>query len=534
MKTDTAPEKLNTTIVSLVFLMVLFIVAFLAVIIISYTEILDIAEKNSRNYVEQSHKMLITGEMAELARSRTRLTAQITDIEDVFVQDELNAELEHYANRYAALRAELFQLSLDDAERAILEAFQPGIVAKILPAQRKAVEMSMSSDAADRQRAKEILYRDVLPGQQELVDSFHTLVRLQQSQIAEQATSTLNLLGETEKKIFQIIIAATVLTLVLLTIVVTRIQRIQIQLKTMNENLELMVFERTYELEYARNKLQRSLGILDKNVITVATDLNGIITDASQAFCRASGYAVEDLSGNHISMLRHPDDTSGFFDDLQEKLETGEMPEGEAECSARDNTAYWVKIIFDRIINSQGETIGYTAIMQDITDKKRIERLSVTDSLTGLYNRMKIDEVLENEAMRSSRYGTSLSIVLFDVDYFKKINDTFGHQVGDITLIMVAEVVRDRTREVDIAGRWGGEEFMVVCPQTGIRGARELAEELRMAVSSRDFGEVDEVTCSFGVAEYSRGENIEDVLLRVDTALYRAKREGRNRVILAD
>lgn len=100
-------------------------------------------------------------------------------------------------------------------------------------------------------------------------------------------------------------------------------------------------------------------------------------------------------------------------------------------------------------------------------------------------------------------------------------------------LIQVAEIITTRTREVDISGRWGGEEFMVICPQTGIKGAQELAEELRMAIASYEFGEVGEVTCSLGVAEYSRNEAIEDMLLRVDTALYQSKKEGRNRVSLA-
>ena len=133
MNKETETQELNTTIVSLLFLMVLFIVSFLAVIVISYDQFLDIAEENSRLSVEQSRKMLLTSELSELARARTRLTAQLIDIEDVFVQDELNLELEHYANRFALLRQELLSLPLEDAERAILEAYQPEIVERILP-----------------------------------------------------------------------------------------------------------------------------------------------------------------------------------------------------------------------------------------------------------------------------------------------------------------------------------------------------------------------------------------------------------------
>ena len=326
---------------------------------------------------------------------------------------------------------------------------------------------------------------------------------------------------------------ATILTVILLTVVVIRIQRIQIHLRSMNENLELMVYERTYELEEAREQLERSLDTLDKNVVTINIDLNGVIRTASQAFCRISGDRAKTLMGNTLEMIRHPDALPESFQELNQQLEAGELPEAELKCKARDGTLFWVDVLFDRVLDSKGNIIGYTAIMHDITDKKRIETLSVTDALTGLYNRGKLDEALAVEANRASRYGTSLSVVLFDIDYFKKINDTFGHQVGDVTLIMVAEIITSRTREVDISGRWGGEEFMVICPQTGIKGARELAEELRVAVANHEFGEVGEVTCSFGVAEYNRNEAVEDMLLRVDTALYQSKKEGRDRVSLA-
>jgi diguanylate cyclase (GGDEF)-like protein len=233
-------------------------------------------------------------------------------------------------------------------------------------------------------------------------------------------------------------------------------------------------------------------------------------------------------------MIRHPDVTAGYFDELLQQLAEGELPDWEVECGTVDGNPYWTEMIFDRVMNNKGEVVGYTAIMHDISDKKYIEQLSITDSLTGLFNRMKIDDVLNNESTRSSRYGSSLSILLFDIDYFKKINDTFGHQVGDTTLIAVAEIIMARTREVDIAGRWGGEEFMIICPQTGMKGASELAEELRIAISAHKLDEVDEVTCSFGVAEYNRGEHVTDLLMRADMALYKAKKGGRNRVVIAD
>jgi len=228
MNDQAKSEQLNTTIVSLIFLMVFFIVSFLAIIIISYDKLLDIAEENSHLSVEQSQKRLLMSELSELARARTRLTARITDTDDVFVQDELNMQLEHYANRFAILRQELLALTLGEAERAILEAHQPNIVSRILPAQREAVELAMTEGEANKARAKEILYTIVLPGQQDMIDSFHTLMKIQQSQIDTHNDQVKNELGNTKVVIFRVLIGATLLTVVLLTVVVVRIQRIQI------------------------------------------------------------------------------------------------------------------------------------------------------------------------------------------------------------------------------------------------------------------------------------------------------------------
>ena len=534
MKRDNATEELNTTIVSLVFVMVILIVFFFAIVFTSYERLLRVAEENSRLAVDQSRKMLLISQLAELARSRTRLTAQITDIDDVFEQDELNLQLEQYAGRFAQFRQELMAFPLSAEEAIILEKRQPRIVARILPAQRQAVELAMNGNAEDKLRAKDILYASVLPGQQEMIDTFHELISLNHAQITDNNAVIHDRLKDTESGVFRMVAGASVVTAILLTIIVYRIQRIQIRLKMVNENLEVIVYQRTYELEDAKNKLQRNLSIIDRNVIMLSTDADGLIKSASRAFCEISGYDQEELAGHHISMMLHPDTPSDTIEKLWKELRLGNLPECELKNCSKNGEEYWVRVVFEQVLNKKSESAGYTVIMEDVTSKKQIEALSVTDSLTGLFNRLKIDETLHNETTRAARYGTSLCIVLFDIDYFKKINDTFGHQAGDQALKQVADIAESRARQVDIVGRWGGEEFIIICPQTGIKGASGLAEGLRSAFSGHDFDMVSGITCSFGVAEYNQGESIADLLKRADTALYQAKAEGRNRVVLAD
>ncbi len=159
-----------------------------------------------------------------------------------------------------------------------------------------------------------------------------------------------------------------------------------------------------------------------------------------------------------------------------------------------------------------------------------LERISQTDHLTGLYNRLKTDEVIKSEVARSGRYGGTFSVMLFDIDFFKKINDTRGHQVGDQILIQISHLIKNNLRNTDILGRWGGEEFMIVTPELDVKNAGHLAEKLRLLIENHIFPEQIRVTASFGVAEYQMGNSPDALLKRADKLLYDAKSAGRNQV----
>ncbi|MRJ02025.1 MAG: GGDEF domain-containing protein [Epsilonproteobacteria bacterium] len=152
------------------------------------------------------------------------------------------------------------------------------------------------------------------------------------------------------------------------------------------------------------------------------------------------------------------------------------------------------------------------------------------DKLTGALNKEAFNEIVGVKIMEAKHLDQPLSMILFDIDFFKKINDTYGHIVGDKVLKEVADVVRENIRKSEYFVRWGGEEFIILLPGTGLEGARMVAEKLRRVIEHHRFPDVERVTCSFGVTQLLRDDTISSFLERADEALYQSKREGRNRV----
>ncbi|MDD5161167.1 MAG: diguanylate cyclase [Sulfuricurvum sp.] len=161
----------------------------------------------------------------------------------------------------------------------------------------------------------------------------------------------------------------------------------------------------------------------------------------------------------------------------------------------------------------------------------KLLELSVTDKLTGLYNRLKSDEILQFEQKKVSRYESyHCAVMMIDVDHFKNVNDTMGHQMGDHILQVLAKVFKDSLRQTDMIGRWGGEEFIVILPQTSLEQAEIVAEALRHDVEKYPFGLAHPITISIGVGELIRKQSVHENIGRIDSALYEAKNSGRNEV----
>lgn len=160
--------------------------------------------------------------------------------------------------------------------------------------------------------------------------------------------------------------------------------------------------------------------------------------------------------------------------------------------------------------------------------------LALKDSLTGLGNHRRLMDELAKEAVRAGRYAKDLSIIILDIDDFKVLNDTHGHQVGDHVLCEIARIMEENVRQVDILARHGGEEFCCLAPETGLEGAREMAEKLRRRIALHDFDVAGRVTASFGVALFDPSETPGQFMARADKALYQAKHQGKNQVCVAD
>jgi diguanylate cyclase len=164
---------------------------------------------------------------------------------------------------------------------------------------------------------------------------------------------------------------------------------------------------------------------------------------------------------------------------------------------------------------------------------EQVEQAAATDRLTGAWNRRRFDEAVLPEIALANRRREPLALLMFDLDHFKRVNDSYGHGTGDTVLAATAQTVREHLRASDSLVRWGGEEFLVMAPATRLEGALGLAEKLRASVAALDFPGVGTVTMSLGVSEYALGERLEEWIDRTDQALYRAKAEGRNRVVAA-
>lgn len=200
-------------------------------------------------------------------------------------------------------------------------------------------------------------------------------------------------------------------------------------------------------------------------------------------------------------------------------------------------------------IFEKNKVVHVVTVVKDITKRKKMDeekekltkelkRLARTDGLTGILNRQYLDKRLESEAQRAKRYGHLLSVIMLDIDHFKEVNDNFGHQMGDKVLKMIAKSIKETIRANDFVGRYGGEEFFVVCVETAMDEATRVAERIRAAIEqlqAKDEKRLPvKVTASFGVAQYNESETLDSLLTRVDNVLYKAKNEGRNRVRVAE
>lgn len=320
---------------------------------------------------------------------------------------------------------------------------------------------------------------------------------------------------------------------------ITAIKEAEQVLRRGKQELESLVSERTVELR-EREELLNSIAQAAQDAV-IMIDSDGNVTLWNPAAERMFGYAAEEIIGHNLhSMLvpsRYLDAHHSAFSKFTQSG-TGPLIGEITELDAlkRDGSEFPIEISISGVkIKDSWHAV---AIVRDITIRKladeHLKQLASTDALTGAFNRRRFNEVLLSELARSKRYSTIFSLVIFDIDHFKKINDTFGHQVGDQVLFKLSLLISQNIRNTDIFARWGGEEFAILSAHCENECPTNFAEKLRKLIESCVFTDVGQVTCSFGVTEYRAGDDEESIVKRADNNLYRAKETGRNCVCYED
>lgn len=261
--------------------------------------------------------------------------------------------------------------------------------------------------------------------------------------------------------------------------------------------------------------------------------LDGYFISLSPTWSETLGWSEDELKSKPYIEFVHPDDRKATYDSMK-NLKRGEnIFSFDNRYICKNGKYRWLS--WKSYVN-QDEGLVY-AVARDIQDRKEmeqeLERLSTTDPLTQVFNRLRFTRELEMEISRVHRYHHPLSVIMFDIDHFKKINDIHGHMVGDDILVEIVSLVNSFKRPTDIFARWGGEEFIILNPETDSQAAFTQAERIRKKVSEHEFPVVGQVTISFGVTGFNENSDDERTFLsRVDDALYRAKNLGRNRTEL--
>lgn len=293
-----------------------------------------------------------------------------------------------------------------------------------------------------------------------------------------------------------------------------------------------------YDLENKVSHFMKILELYDETIIASIMDIEGKIKYATSAFSKISGYSKEELMSKKHSIFMHTIYDKESFTSISKAILTGKVWKGELKNKKKNGKEYWVYATISPEYDNSNILIGYTSVRQDITEKKYIETLSITDALTNLYNRRHFDIMFKREIKNSSRHRYTLNFILLDIDFFKQYNDTYGHQAGDEALIKVAACIQTTfKRPDDYTFRVGGEEFAILFNVELKKDALFLANKLRMNIQSLRIehknSEVSKnLTVSAGLIQIRKNPKNETIELykKVDEALYIAKKEGRNKI----
>lgn len=317
---------------------------------------------------------------------------------------------------------------------------------------------------------------------------------------------------------FNAVIITLILTIILSFIVATYIAKTPVKIQK--------------ALLKAHEKLNEFTDIIDKYIITATTKPDSTILKVSSAFVASSAYSKDELIGQKMNIISYPGEDKALFKELWKTIFSGKTWVGEIRNRKKDGTEYWLEQHIIPTLTPDNEIESFVSLGVDITAKKELEKLAAIDKLTGIYNRRMVDEFMKIEVESHNRYSHGLSIIMLDIDHFKLVNDTYGHQVGDVVLSQTTKIILENIRKSDIFGRYGGEEFIIICSDTSSKEAFLLAEKLRTAIDNYSFLEVGHKTISLGISSFEDNDNAESLIKKADDALYKAKKSGRNKSVV--
>jgi len=307
-----------------------------------------------------------------------------------------------------------------------------------------------------------------------------------------------------------------------------------------NPSIIYGIIENITNRETKSKELKEYHDIIDKYVMTSTTDTNGIMTSVSKSFCEKTGFSKEELIGSQYSILRHPDISTKIYKKIWRRLKSGQAWEGELKNIKKDGSMFWVENSISANLDEDGNIIGFTSIYYDITDKKEISELLITDFLTKIYNRRHFNTIFDLELKRSIRHKKTFVLMILDIDFFKQYNDTYGHDAGDKVLFNVAQTLKSTLkRSEDFVFRLGGEEFGIITSSINVDGLYILARKLRQSIQNLQIEHCQSKTnkylsISIGMklVEHDSFLCQNDIYKLADEALYKAKESGRNKAVL--
>jgi diguanylate cyclase (GGDEF)-like protein/PAS domain S-box-containing protein len=295
------------------------------------------------------------------------------------------------------------------------------------------------------------------------------------------------------------------------------------------------------ESQKIKKELEEHLSIINDTVLISVTDKKGIIIDISDAYCKLTNYTKKELVGKKHSIFKHPDTKKEFFIDLWNIILKGKIWKGEHLNLKKDGSEFWVENSITPNFDEFKNIIGFTSVYNDITDKKRISELSITDFLTNLYNRRHFSTIFDLELKRAKRDNKDFILMILDIDFFKQYNDTYGHDGGDEVLKKVSTALKSTLkRSHDFLFRLGGEEFGIITSDIDYLGIVELSNKLIQSVidlkiEHKTSSVKDCVTISIGTQIIKTTfKNLDETIIfkLADNALYEAKQQGRNRAVI--